>query len=123
MPRHRHRKPSTRRKSDRALWLVLLGVLAIVLGYDWRRPYPAGRELSARAAVGQKDVAVIAGIQTPSPAEPGRLVYPYSVVRGGIHSAAELQNAITSDPIVRKHYGGFRVTHARIVRLRNSRFA
>jgi hypothetical protein len=39
---------------------------------------------------------------------PSRPVYPYSVIRGGAYSAAELTDALDSDPVAARHYAGFR---------------
>lgn len=46
-----------------------------------------------------------------------RLVYPYSVVPGGVRDVAELKWAADHDPVVRAHYAGFDYDHARVVRL------
>jgi hypothetical protein len=44
-----------------------------------------------------------------------RLVYPYSVVPGGVASAAELRQAADHDAAVSEHYSGFSYQRARIV--------
>jgi hypothetical protein len=46
-----------------------------------------------------------------------RRVLPYSVIAGGIESAADLRNSIARDPVVANHYKGFDVERARIVHL------
>lgn len=46
-----------------------------------------------------------------------RRVYPYSVIPGGIESAADLRNSIARDPVVANHYKGFDLERARIVHL------
>jgi hypothetical protein len=38
----------------------------------------------------------------------GRPVYPYSVIRGGAYSAAELVRALNADPVAARHYAVFR---------------
>jgi PEP-CTERM motif len=43
-----------------------------------------------------------------------RIVYPYSVVPGGVTSAAELREVATHDRIVANHYQGFDYRRARI---------
>lgn len=47
-----------------------------------------------------------------------RLVYPYSVVPGGVASAQELENATAHDPVVATHYSGFNYHRARIQEVR-----
>ena len=49
--------------------------------------------------------------------QPLRLVYPYSVIPGGVQSAAELQSALERDPVAAKHYQGFKVDSATLVRM------
>lgn len=44
-------------------------------------------------------------------------IYNYSVVRGGVHSAEELRQAIAHDRAVAQHYARFQYEHARLVRL------
>jgi hypothetical protein len=46
-----------------------------------------------------------------------RLVYPYSVVPGGVRDAHELKLAAERDPVVAAHYAGFDYDHAHVVRL------
>lgn len=48
---------------------------------------------------------------------PRRLVYPYSVIPGGVRNAQELKEAISKDPVVAQHYKGFQRDRARIVEL------
>jgi hypothetical protein len=50
-----------------------------------------------------------------------RLVYPYSVVPGGVRSADELREIATHDPVVAKHYAGFDYTRARVIEVDRSR--
>src|SRR5271167_4654421 len=50
-----------------------------------------------------------------------KVVYPYSVIPGGIHSVEELRNAIARDPVVSAHYAAFRLANARIIRLDRNR--
>lgn len=44
-----------------------------------------------------------------------RLVYPYSVVPGGVRSGDELREIAKHDPVVAQHYSGFDYTRARVV--------
>jgi hypothetical protein len=50
-----------------------------------------------------------------------RLVYPYSVVPGGVGSAEELRAAATHDSVVAKHYSGFNYRRARLVEVKEPR--
>ena len=46
-----------------------------------------------------------------------RVVYPYSVVPGGISSAEELRQVAAHDPVVAQHYSGFNYSRAHIVQV------
>ena len=50
-----------------------------------------------------------------------RAVYPYSVLPGGVESAAELRNSVARDPVIAKHYEDFYIERARVVRLSEDR--
>jgi hypothetical protein len=50
-----------------------------------------------------------------------RKVYPYSVIPGGVESAADLRNSVLRDPVVAKHYEDFAVERTRVVRLNQNR--
>ena len=51
----------------------------------------------------------------PVQARNPRVVYPYSVVPGGVRSGEELQNVAAHDPAVAQHYSGFSYKQARVV--------
>ena len=44
-----------------------------------------------------------------------RVVYPYSIVPGGVASSEELQDAASHDPVVAEHYAGFDYKRARLI--------
>ena len=46
-----------------------------------------------------------------------RAVYGHSIVKGGIHSLAELLDVIARDPLAAQHYKGFDISRARFIRL------
>jgi hypothetical protein len=52
-------------------------------------------------------------LETPS--TPGRVIYPYSVVPGGVRTPAELKAVSEHDPAVREHYSRFDFRKARVV--------
>ena len=51
----------------------------------------------------------------PVQARNPRVVYPYSVVPGGVRSGEELQNVAAHDPAVAQHYSGFSYKQARVI--------
>ena len=52
---------------------------------------------------------------------PVRVVYPYSVVPGGVKSVEELKSAIATDPVVSADYSAFDLSNAGIIRLDRDR--
>jgi hypothetical protein len=47
-----------------------------------------------------------------------RLVYPYSIVPGGVSSPEELRQAVSHDPVVASHYSGFNYRRARLIEVK-----
>jgi hypothetical protein len=54
---------------------------------------------------------------SPALALPHRVVYPYSVIPGGVQTPEDLRRVSDHDQIVRSHYAGFDFRNARIVEL------
>ncbi len=50
-----------------------------------------------------------------------RPVYPYSIIPGGVVSAAELRSAVAHDPVVAAHYAAFDLANARVVQVQEAR--
>ena len=50
-----------------------------------------------------------------------RPVYPYSIIPGGVVSAAELRSAMAHDPVVAAHYAAFDLANARLVQVKETR--
>lgn len=58
-----------------------------------------------------------------NPDATARVLYPYSIIPGGARDAAELRAAISSDPVVARHYWDFDLPKARKITLREDRLA
>lgn len=68
------------------------------------------------------NTAYLAELQ-PTPqiqARSHRLVYPYSIVPGGVSSAEELRQAAAHDSVVAGHYAGFNYRHAHLVEVKQA---
>jgi hypothetical protein len=63
------------------------------------------------------NLAVMAAQSAAVIAAGPRVVYPYSVVPGGVRSVEDLREASDHDPVVGEHYGGFDFRNARIIEL------
>jgi hypothetical protein len=58
---------------------------------------------------------------TPELDKTDRILYPYSVIPGGVRNAAELRNAVAYDAVVARHYSDFDLHKVRIERLQEAR--
>jgi hypothetical protein len=109
----------------RVVWTVLASCAVMLLAFAiW------GRGTKRHAPVASSSAEeFFAGQSVParSPASSSALeqaqrrLLPYSVIPGGVESAAELKNAIANDPIVAAHYAGFNLAKARVQRLDRDR--
>lgn len=50
-----------------------------------------------------------------------RPVYPYSIIPGGVATAAELRSALAHDPVAAAHYAAFDLANARVVQVQEAR--
>lgn len=89
---------------------TILTLLLALLGISCQRQ---SAEAPVRPAVAPK-------VAAPAPA-PGRPVFPYSVVSGGLSDATEMAEAVKQDPVVREHYAGLRPTSFRTETLQEDR--
>ena len=70
------------------------------------------------AAGPRESLAALAGPRAEAVrARNRRLVYPYSVIPGGVSSVAELRDAAAHDPVVAEHYAGFDYARARVIQV------
>jgi PEP-CTERM motif len=97
--------------------LVFCALVAVaVFAVRWISDFPAapgsGPGTSSKLQSFQfNQSAALLGIQGDN----RRLVYPYSVIPGGIRSAGELREAASHDPLVASHYAGFDYARAHLV--------
>lgn len=123
--RTRSRRRDARRKprfGTRYRGLFALGVLVIffslLLFSIW--------SFNGRVRIPTIDAAPISALsavwEVPTPSEiPAagirRLVFPYSIIPGGVSGPEELRHALTRDSVVAKHYADFDLTKTRLVSL------
>jgi hypothetical protein len=112
MPYRRSRSRRGSRRARRFLAIAALlvaGMTGVLLVASLSQFAPD--EASGRQAA--RDTAV------PAPASQirnqTRILYPYSVVAGGVHSAPDVVEAIAADPVVAKHYGDIEADSIRVV--------
>lgn len=121
---HRIRRSWRRRqlKRLRIAWtsVALLGLLIAgwAISKNTHTPIPSS-EVATWTPPAKPDFAKLASqIQVPHQARIYHYpIYNYSVVRGGVHSVAELRQAIAHDHQVAEHYAKFQYAKAQLVRL------
>lgn len=112
------------RRRARVKWVVFLlfAATAVITWQLARRQSGPDLSYSALNAVPATTSANQAGESLDYPSRPSsfirgenRLVYPYSVIPGGIRTLADLKLAIADDPVVAQAYQGFDFQHAHLV--------
>jgi len=125
--RRRSRRRRVRRGATVLVLLLSLGFSAWIISS--RYSYLLPRFSSAPNSTSDweqgnpsQNLAALAGeVAAPEPAPAaGRLVFPYSVVPGGVRSPQELRQIAAHDRVVGQHYSDFDFEKARIVRLKES---
>ena len=76
-----------------------------------------------RSTVAAQSPHARASASEPAIRQVSRLLYPYSVIPGGVESGQELKDAILRDPVAANHYADFDVAKARVVRLDRDQLA
>jgi hypothetical protein len=115
------RKRSFCRKHGVAIFILACigtGLLAFALAKVLSKPESAAALRETQITSDRPEL-----IPNYKPPQNERIVYPYSVISGGVRSREELAANITSDPVIAKHYAGFAVQRARIVRSEEAQFA
>jgi hypothetical protein len=51
-----------------------------------------------------------------------KIIYPYSVIPGGVRSRQELADSIHGDKVIADHFAGFQISQARIVNVEETKF-
>jgi len=92
------------RRERRILRLLTATVVLSAGLYAWRSLIPTFTGLVNRVAIAHRKSpgGQMAGARRSRP------IYPYSIIRGGAYSGAELRDALDRDPVAARHYFGFR---------------
>ena len=122
-PRIHSRRRSHRRNRIKAYLaiasLALAGVLVVLVLFYASHLGPSRANTTSVSDNARRDLSDFFNSSRlgPESKEPRRLIYPYSVIPGGVRNARELKEAISKDPVVGDHYAGFQRDRARIVEL------
>jgi hypothetical protein len=116
----------------RKSWLdpkfVVLGILGcglLLLPLYWLRshsPFRVSRRSSPSSSTSRWLLIWSDGYLPTVPApDADQLVYPYSVIPGGVTSGTQLRTALRRDPLLAAHYRNFQTHSARVIRLASQR--
>jgi PEP-CTERM motif len=124
----RHRVNHRRRFATVVITIALLPLLVFVAFVTSRRPHsfgytsvPTANSEWTRGNASENLAALALHVPAAPPMRNGRLVYPYSVVPGGVRDTNDLRDAIQRDRAVARHYAAFNLHKARIVELKSPR--
>ncbi|MGB8801039.1 MAG: hypothetical protein WCC97_10150 [Candidatus Acidiferrales bacterium] len=100
---------------------VLVSVLLSSYNYGYSPRNSTAGKISATAAAdpGATESDWFAAV--PVLEKTDRVIYPYSVIPGGVRNSAELRNAVAHDDTVAQHYADFNLRNARVMQLRETR--
>jgi len=120
-----HRGTPRNSRKIRRYVLIIFGLLGLGVAGAWRfsRPYSpvhSACEFPVQIRSASQDLSALAApALPPAPAaESARIVYPYSIVPGGVHSPEELREAASHDQVVASHYAGFAYQKAKVVQVK-----
>jgi hypothetical protein len=124
----RYRRRGSHRPSRvRSKWLALLFLLAAVVTWQFARQQPSSE--FSHSPSGKPESGLLQGQRGDYPSQArqsdskllargvNRLVYPYSVIRGGVANPDELKRMMEYDPVVSRHFKGFDYQRARVVQV------
>jgi hypothetical protein len=114
-------KIDRRRLGALAVLLLESVLVSVVLPYNYGYAHrtSTGTNVSAVSKLARTDTDWFA--PTPELAKTDRILYPFSVIPGGVRNSAELRNAVAHDEVVAQHYSEFDLRAVRIARLTEAR--
>ena len=98
---------------------VLVSVVLPSYKYDFSPRNSTDGKTSATTAASATDSDWFAPV--PVLDKTDRVLYPYSVIPGGVRNSAELRNAVAHDETVAQHYADFNLRNARVIQLHEAR--
>lgn len=119
MSRRRHRARRVPKRPVHRFYVLLAGITVLIVGagcffFGCPAEQPLHSLWSSLNARSPRQAAE---------EESSRLIYPYSVVAGGVHNPQELREAIDTDPVAAAHYAGFKLAKGRVIKLQHDRYA
>ena len=119
-------RKSNKQSITRRFWVIALLVVPALSFWALYQPSHHSRSsyVESRNGAGSRptDPWAAASILASAGNTDG-VVYPYSVIPGGVHSRGELESALQHDAVTAAHYAGFRVSSVKVIRLSAARQA
>jgi hypothetical protein len=100
--------------------VVTVGLLSIAFSYAITR-FTSNQPYTIHTV--WKDAVRFGNLLHGSPHSRGPVIYPYSIIPGGVHSLAELERAIARDPVVAAQYANFDLAKFRVIKLKKDQYA
>src|SRR5271155_4140671 len=113
-------KIDRRRLGALAVLLLESVLVAVVLPYSYDHRLRTSTDWNV--SVASKQAPADSNWFAPNPEldKTDRILYPYSVIPGGVRNSAELRNAVAHDATVAAHYADFKLNDARVTQLRET---
>src|SRR5271156_3230934 len=111
-----------RRRLGALAFLLLESVLvSVALPNHYGRGYRTSADWNVSTASKQAPADSNWFAPNPESDKTDRILYPYSVIPGGVRNSAELRNAVAHDEVVAEHYSDFDLREVRVARLAEAR--
>ncbi len=125
MSRHRRHHSRHKFRATRGLYLGIAGLFAAAAFVTFAAFSPASSTLTLSAhsiwrqalAFGKRE------LRQADAQNSQRLVLPYSIIAGGVHSPQELRKAIEEDPVAGAQYADFDPAKTKLVKLQHDEYA
>jgi hypothetical protein len=114
-------KIDRRRVGALAVLFLEIVLVSVALPYNHGQAQRSSTDWNASTA--RKNAPTDSDWLAPTPEldTTDRVLYPYSVIPGGVRSSAELRNALAHDEVVARHYSDFALREVRVTRLQEAR--
>ena len=114
-------KIDRRRVGALAVLFLEIVLVSVTLPYNYAEAHGSSTVWNASGTLKQASTDGDWLVPTPELRKTDRVLYPYSVIPGGVRSSAELQNAVAHDEVVARHYLDFDLRDLRVTRLPEAR--
>jgi hypothetical protein len=114
-------KTDRRRLGALAVLFLESVLVSVVLPYNYGYAHRTSTDGNVSTVLQQAPSGSDWFALTPELDETDRMLYPYSVIPGGVRNSAELRNAVAHDEVVARHYSDFDLREVRVARLQEAR--